>query len=142
MDKLLETYPVKVDLKVAWGEMDAFGHVNNIIYFRYFETARIVYFEKLNYPEMIKEERIGPILASTDCNYKIPLVYPDTITVGTKTIDIKEDRFTMKYAVVSHKHGRIAAIGSGVIVSYDYGNNIKIPLPEKIREHIIKLEGL
>lgn len=37
----LAGFPVRVDIPVAWGEMDAFGHVNNVVYFRYFESARI-----------------------------------------------------------------------------------------------------
>jgi len=43
----MSDYPVVVDIPVAWGEMDAYGHLNNIVYFRYFETARMAYFERL-----------------------------------------------------------------------------------------------
>jgi acyl-CoA thioester hydrolase len=46
---LLKTFPVIVEIPVAWGEMDALQHVNNVFYFRYFETARIAYFEKLSF---------------------------------------------------------------------------------------------
>ena len=46
MEKLTERYPVVIEIPVAWGEMDAFQHLNNIVYFRYFESARIAYFER------------------------------------------------------------------------------------------------
>ena len=50
MSEVLQGYPVTVEIPVAWGDMDAYGHVNNTMYFRYFETARIAYFYRLEDP--------------------------------------------------------------------------------------------
>jgi len=77
MENLMDGYPVVIEVPVAWGEMDAFGHVNNIVYFRYFESARLAYFYKLDLIDMMTKTGIGPILASTSCRFKIPLTYPD-----------------------------------------------------------------
>ena len=77
-------WPVTVRVPVAWGEMDAFGHVNNVVYFRYFETARIACFERIGYTESMREHQIGPILAHTECRFRLPLEYPDTITAATR----------------------------------------------------------
>lgn len=46
--KELSVYPVIYDQKVAWGDMDAFGHVNNVQYYRYIESSRILYMENVN----------------------------------------------------------------------------------------------
>jgi acyl-CoA thioester hydrolase len=120
-NKLLESYPVLIEIPIAWGDMDAFQHVNNVAYFRYFESARILYAEELGLHRMKDETGIGPILGSTSCKYRLPLTYPDTISVGAKVIDIAEDRFTMKY-VFSHKHQKIAAgRRSGVMYNYREG---------------------
>jgi Predicted thioesterase len=127
-------------IPVAWGEMDANGHVNNIIYFRYFESVRIAYFEKLDSINFQREKGIGPILASTECRYKIPLHYPETISIGTKILSMEEDRFVMGYEVFSTKHKRIAADGEGVIVTYDYHANKKVVIPEDMRKQILELE--
>ena len=140
MKKIISEYPVTIELPIAWGDMDAFQHVNNVVYFKYFESARISYFEKLKFLEFMDETGIGPILASTQCRYKIPLTYPDTVTVGTKVETIEEGRFIMKYAVLSHKHKKIAALGEGVIVTFNYKNNIKAIIPDEIRTRIIDLE--
>ena len=51
----LEEYPVRVEIPVAWGEMDSLGHVNNIVYFRYFETARMEYFGRIGVMEVMQE---------------------------------------------------------------------------------------
>ncbi|GIW21089.1 MAG: hypothetical protein KatS3mg068_0096 [Candidatus Sericytochromatia bacterium] len=43
---MLDDYPIKIEIPIAWGDMDPFNHVNNIFYFKYFESSRIKYFEK------------------------------------------------------------------------------------------------
>jgi len=141
MHQLLDGFPVVIELPVVWGEMDAFRHVNNVVFFRYFETARIAYFDKMNYMKIMEETGIGPILASTQCRYRFPLTYPDTISVGARVPSLQEDRFTMEYRIVSHRHNRIAAEGDALVVSYDYRKNTKAPLPEVVRRHILRVEG-
>jgi len=141
-NKLLEGYPVVIEIPVAWGEMDSFQHVNNTVYFRYFESARILYSQKLGLHEQKDETGIGPILGSTSCKYRLPLTYPDTVSVGAKIIDIAEDRITMKYVVVSHKHQKIAAEGDGVVVMYDYREGKKTAIPEEIRKRILAMEKM
>ena len=140
-NELLKGYPVVIEIPVAWGEMDAFQHVNNVAYFRYFESARIMYSEKLGLHELKEQAGIGPILGSASCKYKFPLTYPDTVSVGAKIIDMTEDRFTMNYVVVSHKHQKIAAEGDGVIVMYNYTEGKKIAIPEELRNKIVAFEG-
>lgn len=139
-ENFLEGFLVVVDLPVAWGEMDAFQHVNNVAYFRYFESARIVYSDKLGLRQYKEQTGIGPILGSTSCRYRLPLTYPDTVSVGTKIIGMEEDRFTMQYVVVSRRHGKIAADGDAVIVMYDYRAGRKTAIPEEIRKRILAME--
>jgi acyl-CoA thioester hydrolase len=141
MEDLLASCPVVIDVPVAWGEMDALKHVNNIVYFRYFESARIAYFEKLRFWEFMNQTGVGPILASIQCRFKIPLIYPDTVSVGTRIPKIEQDRFVMEYRAVSHKSQAIAAEGEGVVVSYNYRENRKTPLPEEMKQRILTLEG-
>jgi acyl-CoA thioester hydrolase len=141
MEKMLEGYPVIIEIPVAWGEMDSLQHVNNIVYFRYFESARMAYFNELDIWKYMEETGIGPILAETRCKFRIPLAFPDRVSVGTKVDDIEEDRFVMKYVIVSHEHHRIAAEGEGVIVSYNYREKKKAPLPPVIKERIQSLES-
>ena len=137
---LLQDFPVVIEAPVAWGEMDSMRHVNNIVYFRYFESARIAYFEQCGFLTAMEETGVGPILASTRCRFRRPLTYPDTVRIGTRVMDVAEDRFTMIYCVTSVTHGTIAADGDGLIVSYDYRENRKAPLPDSVRRRIGELE--
>lgn len=140
MPDFLKLFPVVIDIPVAWGEMDALQHVNNIVYFRYFESARMAYFERVRYMEYMDETGVGPILAATQATFKLPLEYPDTVSVGSRVSQIHTDRFLMEYRVVSHKNDLIAARGDGMIVSFDYKNKRKAPVPDAIRQRIIELE--
>jgi acyl-CoA thioester hydrolase len=139
---LLKDYPVVIEIPIAWGDMDAFQHVNNVAYFRYFESARILYSEKLGLHRLKDETGIGPILGSTSCKYRLPLTYPDTVSVGAKVVDLAEDRFTMKYVIVSRKHQKIAAEGDGVVVMYNYQEGKKTAIPDEIRERIKIMEKM
>jgi acyl-CoA thioester hydrolase len=137
----LSDYPVVVDIPVAWGEMDAYGHVNNIVYFRYFETARMAYFEKLESPDFVDRNPLGPILASTSCRFRAPLTFPDRLSVGARVARVDEDRFVMFYAVYSHRFQKIAAEGEGTVVCFDYRENRKAPLPAELRDRISGIES-
>lgn len=141
MNELLKEYPVVIEIPVAWGEMDAFNHVNNIVYFRYFENARIAYFEKIDYLKLMEKTGVGPILASTQCKFKLPVSYPDTVSVGVKISELAEDRFVMRHCIVSHRHKKIAAEGEGMIVSFNYRENKKAPIPQELKQRIQDLES-
>jgi acyl-CoA thioester hydrolase len=141
MDDILKRCPVVIETPVAWGQMDAFRHLNNTAYFRFFESGRIAYFERLNLLEYMEETGVGPILAATSCRFKIPLTYPDTVSIGTRVPAIEADRFTMEYYVVSHRHGKVAADGTGLIVCFNYQENKKAPLPDELIKRIEHLEG-
>lgn len=140
MTNELKDYPVVVSIPIAWGEMDALGHLNNIIYFRYFETARMRYLEQAGLIEIMKQIGIGPILAKTSCTYRVPLYYPDTLSVGARVSTIGNTHFTMEYLVVSPKLGA-AATGDSVVVTFDYRANAKAPVPEPVIRAIEGLEG-
>ncbi|MBC7473813.1 MAG: acyl-CoA thioesterase [Candidatus Sericytochromatia bacterium] len=139
MIDLLKDFPAVSEIPVAWGDMDAFKHVNNVNYIKYFESSRIKYFELIDYLSLI-ELGIGPILASISCKYKAPVTYPDTLLVGCKVSKLSEDRFINKYIIYSKKLNIITTEGEGVIVSYNYNENKKIPFPEQIINNIIKIE--
>jgi len=141
MDELLKGFPVVVELPVVWGEMDARQHVNNAVYFRYFESARTVYFEKLGVWKMIGDTGIGVILASINCRFRIPLTFPDRISVGVRVVNSQEDRFTVEHRIVSHHHQKIAAEGDGLLVAYDYNQLKKALLPDAFRQRIQELES-
>lgn len=139
MSEFLSDYPITIDVPVAWGDMDAFGHVNNTVFFRWFETARIAFLRAIDFTGGGEAGGLGPILASTRCRFRRPLAFPDTVTVGVRVTALEEDRFSHDYRVVSHALGAVAAEGEGVVVSYDYRVGRKAALPAEVRRAIEEL---
>ncbi|MFY0539166.1 acyl-CoA thioesterase [Nannocystis pusilla] len=140
-DARLAEFPVIRRWPVAWGDQDTFAHVNNVVYFRWFESVRIAFFEEIGWTRGGHTGGVGPILASTSCSFKIPLTYPDTVILAAKAEDIGDDRFTMRYRIVSERLDRVAAEGEGRIVSFDYDAGKKAPLPPEIRAALLALSA-
>lgn len=134
-------YPVLLDIPVAWGDMDAFQHVNNTVYLRWMESGRIAYFRRLAVPGFQETSGVGPILHSVHCRYRIPLTFPDTVTVASRIVAVEEDRMSMEQIIVSHGHGKIAAVGSSIVVTFDYSAGRKAPVPALVRARVAEIEG-
>ena len=120
--------------------MDAFGHVNNTQYFRWFEDGRLAYFGALELDEFMRTTGVGPILASTDCRFRIPLTYPDSVRIGATVTEVQDEFFTMRY-VVSTQHDKIAAEGEGRLVAFDYAAGQKTTWPDELRRRVEQIQG-
>jgi acyl-CoA thioester hydrolase len=139
--KLLEHFPVIVPLPLQWGEQDALGHVNNIVYFRWAESARIAYSTQANAWDGSATVEAGPILAAISCDYRFPLTFPDTIEVGASITALGNSSFKMAHRIVSAGRGIVAADLDSTLVWIDYRSGKPVTLPAQLREAIEKLEG-
>ena len=135
-------FQVRVPLSVQWGDMDAFNHVNNAMYFRYFETARLAYFETVGMPMDLEEHAIGPILAETSCRFRRALTYPDQIISGACVSEIHDYGFMMHYAIFSEAQDTVAALGSGRVVMLDYAQGNKVKPQSELIEQIVQLDDV
>lgn len=138
---MLTGYPVVIELPVVWGEMDSYRHVNNVVYFRYLESARVEYTRRLRWFDFEKETGIGPILQATQCRFRKPLTYPDTVSVTARLASLGEDRFVLEHIIFSHALQAVAAEGQGTVVTFDYGEGRKVPIPAELRRRIAELEA-
>ncbi len=138
---LLAEFPVVIEQPVQWGEQDAFGHVNNTVHFRWFETARVAYLERLGMEYMTSPEGKGLILAAINCNYRRQIKYPDSVLIGCRVTRIGNASLTLVNAVYSRQGAAIAAEGESVIVMFDYAKQKSRRVPEDLREAVARLEG-
>ena len=136
---LVVEYPVQIECSLLWGQLDSFQHLNNTVYFRFFEEVRIAYLERVGWLAEMERSGVGPILARTQCIFRYPLDYPDTVVVGALGEDIGDDRFSMRYRIVSKRRGLVAADGDGRVVSYDYRHQVKRPIPPTVRDAMVTL---
>lgn len=131
---------VGIDIPVAWGEQDAFGHLNNVVYFRYFESVRMYYLERIGVLRSHAEQGVGVILASTSCDFKRPITWPARLTVRTGCTAIGNTSFTMAY-IIADEEGAAVATGTSVQVMYDYRAAAKVRVPDAVRSAIASLQG-
>lgn len=142
LEALLEGFPVVISLPVSWGDMDAFQHVNNTKFFRYFEDARIAYFERTGLVDFASGPNgIGPVVAQTACRFRAPLRYPDDLQVAARVVSVGQHSFKMEYRVVSVALHTLAASGSAVIVAYDFAGERKALLPDSWRRALSHVEN-
>src|SRR5438132_7268399 len=133
-------FPVVISWPVQWGDQDAFSHVNNTVYFRWFESGRIAYFERLGLGTIISNTGLGPILASINCNFRRPIGYPDTVHIGTRVTKVGNSSLTIAQTVFSQSLQMIAAEGDSVIVLLNYRAQKPTRVPDDLRSKIAILE--
>ena len=138
MDNFLAQHSINTTIPVAWGEMDALQHVNNAVYFKYFETARLDFFNQINLLADLKTTGVGPVLSETNARFKRPLTFPDTIIVGTKISDITEDRFVMHYTVFSQAQQAVTTIGWAKVVMFNVKTGQKAKLTPQLLDALSK----
>ena len=137
-------WPVQTTIPIQWGEMDAFNHVNNVVYIRWCETARIELFRKIwgdigiNMKEILEGHGVGPILANFNINYKIPISYPDNVIIQTRVSHIGNSSFNVEHQVFTEKMGNsVVAEASSVVVMLNYKTEEKFNLNSSMK---LKLE--
>lgn len=126
---MLDDYKVVIEIPVQWGDMDASQHVNNVIYLRWVEAARVSFYRTLNEGNLKNESHIGPILAWQECKYIKPVTYPDSVLVGIKKIETLEDRILTEVKIFSKTKNHLVAISKQQTVAYDFRLKQKAPLP-------------
>lgn len=141
IDSLLQGFPVVVVQPVQWGEQDAFGHVNNTVYFRWYESSRIAYAQKVGLMELHQTERIGPILASVSTDYRRQITFPDTVHIGARVSRIGRASFSMEHKIFSRSQLALAAEGTSTLVVFNYKTNKPHAMPDAVRRAIENLEG-
>ena len=139
MVPIKEAYPVIVSQDVIWGDLDAFGHVNNTVYLRYFEDVRMAYFEKLGMLALKEESQLGPILANVSCDFKLPVGFPDRIHIGGRARVAGPKKIVMEFAVYSEQFEAIAASGSGLVVYFDYEAGRSCEIPSHIASAVLAM---
>ncbi len=148
--ELLTGWHYPLALPVQWGEMDAAGHVNNTVYYRYFESARVELLRTISAAGMDLMgfttageglPSLGVILGASSCRFKLPLRYPDVAWAASRLRreGFHAHGFELDHVVISQQHGRVAAQGTALLYCFDYHTQRKAELPAGWREQLIEL---
>ena len=107
---------------MRWSDMDAYGHVNNVVFLQYFEMARVdLFFERASLEERTGLRR-GTVVAEHEIRYKLPVVYsPEPLDVQIWVSAVRAAAFTCHYELLDH--GRLAVTGRTLLVPFDFSIN-------------------
>ncbi|WP_201589338.1 acyl-CoA thioesterase [Psychrobacter sp. Pi2-51] len=133
----LAHYPVIHHQPIHWGEMDAFNHLNNVVYYRYAESARIAYLQTLG----MFDGSMVTVLAQSSCQYLRPVTYPDTLLLGVRCQRLGNTSITIEYRYYSTAQLAIVATAEAVVVRLDSGGKNKLPWTIEERERLLALEA-
>ena len=136
----LAGFPVVLELPVLWGDQDAFGHVNNLVYLKWAETARVQYLMRIGLWAQLPPSGVAPILAAISCSYRKPVQYPDTVRIGTRIAKIGNSSLRMEHRIVSERLGALVAEVESTLVVLDYAQMKSVPVPAEVRRAIEELE--
>lgn len=135
----MKDYRFTLTIPVIFHDLDAMGHVNNVVYLTYFETARIAYYMHLTGQKDLSHVDI--ILAEITCTYKSPATYGETLILGVRVEELRSRSFTIRYRLEDQADGRLIAAGHSVQVTYDYATRQTKPLPPAFIQAAEEYEG-
>lgn len=118
---------------IAWGDMDALGHVNNGRYFDYFQQARIDWLQDL---QVDMQQQLGPVVIHIACTFLRPVVYPATLTLVSRVHSLGRSSFVIDHDVYQQDH--LMAQGTSKIVWVNYEKNQSVPVPDSIRQIFVQ----
>lgn len=123
-------------IPIRWGDMDAMGHVNNTVYFRYMEQARISWFEAL-IPEEDAWHSTGIVIVNASCNYKRPITYPGTVEVKLLVDPPGGSSVPTFYELRVDADPLPYADGAAVVVFVNMKTQKPARIPDGIRERLL-----
>lgn len=138
--KLLEEWPVRISLPVQWGEQDALGHVNNVTFFRWWESARIAYSLKVGLIRENQPADFGTVLVAMKCDFRRQLTFPDTVHIGSRLSRAGNSSFDVAHRLISDRNPEVCAEAVSTMVYFDFAGQATCRLPSEVRQAMQELE--
>jgi acyl-CoA thioester hydrolase len=137
---LSDEFHFELPIEVRFRDVDAFGHVNNAVYFTYMEQARIGYMRAAGLAPKSYEDTWF-IIAEATCQFKAPSPFGASLVVKVRVPELRRSSFLMEYRIEERSTRRLIAMGRTVNVAYDYAAGKSRPIPPDWRAKIEQLEG-
>ncbi len=121
-------------IPIRWGDMDAYGHVNNTIYFRYMEQIRVEYLEQLSFK--VRPEGTAPVIINASCTFLIPLNYPGVVDIRMYCGHPGRSSIPTHYEIRLQGEETLYATGDAKIVWMDVPTGKSVPIPDGLRAQL------
>lgn len=118
-------------IPIRWGDMDAYRHVNNTVYFRYMEQVRVEYLERIGYT--VRPVGTAPVIINASCTFLVPLTYPGTLEVAMFLGSPGRSSIASHYEIRVEGEPTLYATGAAKIVWIDVASGKSVPIPDELR---------
>lgn len=130
----------KVDLQIRFNDIDILGHVNNTVYFSFYDTGKAYWLMQARQGEM-NYRKVETVIANVDCAFISPIFFGQEIEVLTRCSSISEKSFRLLQVIVEKESGRICSMAETVMVAIDTEKQTAIPVPDRWRKQFSEFEG-
>ncbi len=136
-----QTFRFSTPMLIRFRDLDAFGHVNNAVYFTYMEMTRVEYFRHIG---LVQDEFPSPffIIAEATCQFKTPILMKAALSIKARVSRLGNSSFDIDYEFVDTTTDQVLATGRTVQVMFDYAERRSVPIPDDWRTAMSTFEGL
>jgi acyl-CoA thioester hydrolase len=136
----ISAYPFHTSITTRWSDNDIYGHINNVVYYSYFDSAANLFLIREGGLDIARGDVIGVVVESK-CEYHAPLAYPEPVRAGVRVDKLGNRAVTYGIAIFSETDPRAAAHGHFVHVFVDRATRTPVPIPPRLREALARLQG-
>lgn len=136
----LDGFRHKADVQLRFNDVDILGHVNNTVYFSFYDMGKALYFHDVR-ADGFRYDRVDTIIANINCAYREPIYFGEQIEVLTRCEHIGDKSFVLLQGLRSKTTGAVKSLCETVMVGYDPDRKVSTGLPQTWRDAFCEYEG-
>jgi len=136
----LNLFPHKHFITTRWHDNDVYGHVNNVVYYSWFDTAVNAYLMNQGVLDYENGKTVG-LVVKTQCNYYKPVAFPDSISVGVAVSKIGNSSVRYELGIFKNKESEACASGHFIHVYVDKGTHKPVSIPDQLKHALQAIES-
>ena len=127
-------------VQIRFNDVDVLGHVNNTVYFSFYDTGKAYYFEAVQ-GKKVEWKNVDTVIANVNCAYIAPIFFGEEIEVLTACLSVHDKSFKLLQAIRERRTGQIKSVCETVMVSFDPSTGHSRSLPDHWRRLLCEYEG-
>ena len=137
----IEEFRHRLPLQIRFNDIDLLGHLNNTVYFSFFDTGKAHFFKQI-LGERMNFRKVETVIANVDCAYVAPIYFGEKIEVRTRCSGIHDRSFRIQQIIIESETEQLKAAAESVMVSFDAEKQTSMPMPDYLREALENQENL
>ena len=134
------TFRHSVPVQLRFNDLDPWGHVNNSVYFTFYDLGKVKYFAAVR-PQMMELREIDLVIANVNANFLLPIYLHEEIEVQTTTLSIGNKSVKLLQRIVGVKNGEVKAVCETILVGFDFKSGTTKVISDEWRKAIEAYEG-